>query len=241
MSEQDVAHARRDPRVGVVLRVQYRNAGHLLVSYCTNLSRGGLFVPTSTPLAAGSSITLELGVGNDHATGSKVTLLPATVRWVRQLDASEGPAGMGLAFENVDALLGERIDSIVTDFTPLQVDIVGDHAAVRSHVAAQLGSLVTCHTTEHSTNPALAHQFARSDLVVVDTDSAPEEALALLSQLAALPAPPPRVALCDARNSGRRAQVRNFARVVTTPVDVDELRTSVLETVTLVRAVASEL
>lgn len=230
MRDEDGASRRRNPRAPVVLQLQYRNAGHLLVSYCTNLSRGGLFVPSHEPLPAGSRLTLELSIPGETEPAE----LQAEVRWVRQFDAAEGPAGMGLRFEDVDGVLGDRIDNIVTDFTPLQVHIVGDHPAVRAHVAAQLRSLVSCETTQHETDSRLAGVFADADLVVVDTDGAPDEAIVLLTELSRLRPPPPRVALCDARDVARRNRVQQLARVVTTPVDVEHLRTCVLETVTQV-------
>ena len=221
---------RRDPRAAVVMQLQYRNAGHLLVSYCTNLSRGGLFVPSKDPLSAGTRLTLELAIpGEDEAAS-----LQAEVRWVREFDAAEGPAGMGLRFEDVDDVLGERIDGIVADFTPLQVHIVGDQPAVRAHVAAQVRSLVSCQTHEHEADPRKAESFADADLVVVDTDSSTDDALELLDRLRALPKPPPRLALCDARDVARRNKAQGMARVVPTPVDVEQLRASVLETVTQV-------
>lgn len=213
-----------------MLQLQYRNAGHLLVSYCTNLSRGGLFVPTLEPLPAGTRLTLELSIPGEDEPAE----LQAEVRWVRQFDASEGPAGMGLRFQDVDGELGDRIDGIVADFTPLQVHIVGDQPAVRGHVAAQLRSLVSCETMQHEVDPRLAGVFADADLVVVDTDSAPDQALVLLAELARQRPSPPRVALCDARDVGRRNRAQRLARVVPTPVDVEQLRTSVLETVTQV-------
>ena len=55
---------RRDRRASLVLPLEYRNAGHLLVSYCTNLSRGGLFLPTPEPLPVGATVTLVLRVPN---------------------------------------------------------------------------------------------------------------------------------------------------------------------------------
>jgi hypothetical protein len=56
----------------------------------------------------------------------------------------------------------------------------------------------------------------------------------LLTELSRLRPPPPRVALCDAKDVARRNRVQQLARVVTTPVDVEHLRTCVLETVTQV-------
>ena len=74
---------RSTPRVDVVLQLQYRSAGHLLVNYCTNLSRGGLFVPSTEPLPVGTQLQLELTVPGDATT----TVLEGEVRWVRQFDA----------------------------------------------------------------------------------------------------------------------------------------------------------
>ena len=233
MSEEETTEERprrSSPRAGVVLELQYRNAGHLLVSYCTNLSRGGLFVPSPEPLPAGSTLTLQLAIPGEDEPAE----LEAEVRWVREFDASEGPAGMGLRFADVDEVLGERIDGIVAQFSPLSVHIVGDQPAVRSHVAAQVRSLVSCETQEHEADPEIVEGFANADLVVVDTDSNPEDALAILAGLADLDPSPPRVALCDAREVKRRNQAQALARVVPTPVDVEQLRTCVLETVTQV-------
>lgn len=222
---------RKSQRAGVVMRLQYRNAGHLLVSYCTNLSRGGLFVPATDPLPPGTRITLSLAIpGADDAQ------LEAEVRWVRQFDADEGPAGMGLSFEDVDDVLGDRIDFIVSDFAPLEIAIVGDRGPVRSHIAAQVRTLVSCVTSTHAMRELQAADYASHDLVIVDADSAFEAALELLEGLGDLKSPPPRLVLCSARNSERRRKVTGLARVVNSPVDAEELRTSVLETVTEVQA-----
>lgn len=228
----DADRRRQSPRAGLVLRLGYRNAGHLLVSYCTNLSRGGLFVPSATPLEPGSRLRVQLSLPG-HGTATE---LEAVVCWSRQFDASEGPAGMGLAFDDVDDVLGERIDGLVADFAPLTVYIVGDQPAVRAHVAAQVRSLVSCETVEHECDPRLAEELADGDLVVVDTDSAPEDALKLLGKLSNGSPRPPLVGLCDPRDTERHRGTLRFARVVGTPVDVDELRTCVLETVTEVIA-----
>ena len=74
------------------------------------------------------------------------------------------------------------------------------------------------------------------DLVMVDTTSEPAEALALLEALCGLPQPPPRLALCDAQDTDTRAKAIRLARMVSHPVDVDELRSTVLGTLTQVDA-----
>ncbi|MBK8720630.1 MAG: PilZ domain-containing protein, partial [Deltaproteobacteria bacterium] len=83
-AQSDPSHRRRAPRASVVLQLQYRSTSHLLVSYCTNLSRGGLFVPTQEPLSPGSRLTVSLQVPG----AMEPIEAEAEVRWVRAFDAS---------------------------------------------------------------------------------------------------------------------------------------------------------
>jgi len=220
--------ARRSNRAGLVLQLEYRSASHLLVSYCTNLSRGGLFVPSHEPLPPGTKLSLTLAVPGD----SRPIELQAEVRWVRQFDAAEGPAGMGLAFAGIDTVLGHRIDDLVKQFVPLRIDLVGQHSQLIVSVASMIRALVSCETYGRSidTRPETIEDLATADLVVVEVGTDPGPALELLRQLAALPHPPPRLALCDGR-SDAWARVVTLARLVSTPVDPGELRTCVLESV----------
>lgn len=224
---------RRDERAGVVVQLEYRSASHLLVSYCTNLSRGGLFVPSPDPLPPGTRLSLSLTVPGDSAPIE----LQSEVRWVRQFDALEGPAGMGLAFEDIDEILGDRVDAIVAQFVPLRVDLVGDSNAMLGHVASIVRTLVSCETRERSTADALANvdDVARSDLVIVEVGTDAEPAMTLLRRLAARPHAPPRLALCDTRGDALTRCIP-LGRVVGTPIDPSELRETVLESVAQVDA-----
>jgi uncharacterized protein (TIGR02266 family) len=212
-----------------VLRLHYRSAGHLLVSYCTNLSRGGLFVPAAKPLPPGTRLTLMLEIpgANDPAQ------VEAEVRWIRQFDAAEGPAGMGLAFEDVDDVIGESIDGIVTDFGPMRIALVGTRAM---RIASQIRSLVSCRTEVFEVDRNIARTLASMDLVVVDTAGDSEEALALLNAIVDLSDPPPRLALCDLTDSSTRTRAIHLARILGVPIDAENLRATVLETITDVQA-----
>ncbi|MCA9686840.1 MAG: TIGR02266 family protein, partial [Myxococcales bacterium] len=112
---QPSEHVERQPRAGVVLQVRYRNAGQFLISYCTNLSRGGLFVSTRSPEPVGTELVLSMQVPGR----TQPVTIKARVRWTRQEDNEEGPAGMGLSFADVDAVLGEHIDRLVATASPL--------------------------------------------------------------------------------------------------------------------------
>ncbi len=223
---------RSTPRVDVVLQLQFRSAGHLLVNYCTNLSRGGLFVASHEPLPVGTQIQLELTVPGDSTT----TLLDGEVRWVRQFDADEGPAGMGVKFRDVDSALGRRIDLLVSDFEPLLVFVIGRHESLRSAIASQVRMLVRCETFEYDSPVGLLEEMGHADLVVADGNPVPDETLAFLRALETLERPPPRVVLCDSKAEERRRRFAALSRLVETPVDPAVLRVVVLDTLSHVYA-----
>ena len=224
-SDQDATGRRIDPRVGCVLRLQYRNAGHLLVSYCTNLSRGGLFVATEQPLPKGSRLTLAI-----EAPGQALPIhLEAFVRWSRPAGSPDGPAGMGVSFDSVDDRLGTWIDDIVGDFSPLRIEIVGDPARAWRHISALLRSLVTCQTRHHPLTMDDLAPLVGADLVIVDVEGHPPQAVAMLQRLAELSPPPPTLALVSERASGLAASVPPGGRVVFTPVDSATMQAAVLD------------
>ncbi len=221
----------------MVLEVRYRNAGQFLVSYCTNLSRGGLFISTPTPEPTGTSILLSLRV-----PGRAMPLsLSAIVRWNRLEESEEGPAGMGLSFADIDAMLGEHIDRLVSHAAPLEIDLVGrsDHAG--AHLHALLRSLVTCQTRQLALKPGIEASIDRADLVVVDVDGHPRNGLALLDALFHRAEKQPVLALCAERDHDLRARASKYAVVVATPVDKRDLQRKVLETLGEVQFVRTQL
>lgn len=219
------APPKRQPRVAAVLEVKYRNAGQFLVSYCTNLSRGGLFVTTAEPAEVGSVITLAMGVPGMPST----TSLSARVRWVREIPDETGPAGMGLSFEEIDDVLGAHIDRIVAGAAPLRIELVGRPDKAWRHVAALVRSLVTCETHQHGLHGDILEEVLGADLVLVDMDGSPAEALTLIESLAEISNPPPILALCSARKTELRKDAGQYATVVATPVDSETLQTNVLD------------
>lgn len=227
----------RAPRVGMVLEVRYRNAGQFLVSYCTNLSRGGLFVSTRQPEPVGTELVLSLRV-----PGRAIPVaLKARVRWRRSEDDEHGPAGMGLSFADVDAVLGEHIDRLVSTASPLRIDLIGrsDHAS--AHLHALLRSLVTCQTRQLALRSGVAQLVGLVDLLVIDVDGDPRAALDLIDALQMRDEPPPIVALVSAKDAELRARVGRYASLVTTPVDKRELQLKVLETLGQVHTVRTSI
>jgi uncharacterized protein (TIGR02266 family) len=70
-----------------------------------NLSEGGLFLRTSTPLECGARTMVRFGEPNIEAA--------AEVIWARSTDGTEGPPGMGLRFVDVDESRREKIRQMI--------------------------------------------------------------------------------------------------------------------------------
>lgn len=216
----------RSPRVAAPLEVRFRTTGQFLVSYCLNLSRGGLFVTTDRPLPVGALVTLDF-----HVPGlPERAQLEARVRWIRSQADESGPPGMGLQIERTDEILGEHIDRIISRATPIRIDLVGRADRAWRHMEALVRSLVTCDTRRHAMHPGVEQHIAGADLLLVDVDAAPPTAIAILHALGNLQDGPPALALCNPKASGVRATASKLARIVDTPVDRDALQTAVLET-----------
>ncbi len=221
----------RSPRVAAPLEVRFRTAGQFLVSYCLNLSRGGLFVTTERPLPVGALVTLDF-----HVPGlPERKQLEARVRWVRAAEDESGPPGMGLQIERIDEVLGDHIDRIVSRATPLRIDLIGRADRAWRHMEALVRSLVTCDTRRHAMHPGVEQHVSGADLLLLDVDAAPQTAVAILHALGSMQDGPPALALCDPKASGVRNTASKLARVVDTPVDRDALQQAVLETLSQAR------
>src|SRR5215472_18732072 len=99
---------RRQPRLPITLEVSYRTAGAFLVSYSMNLSKGGIFLETQTPLEPGEHVSLKFDV-----PGEGPLEVEGVVAWVRSNDPSGLPNGMGIQFAELDARYGSVIDEMV--------------------------------------------------------------------------------------------------------------------------------
>lgn len=222
----------RATRVDVVLELQYRNAGHLLVSYCTNLSRGGMFVHTRDPSPPGTIVGLKLAVPNHEDTIE----LSGEVRWTRYEADSSGPAGMGLRFEGVDDILGKAIDEIIGDAQPMKIVLLGAQDLGSRHLAALIETLVKCDVKHLKLRPGVGSKLESSDLVIVDVEPEPARALELLAELAGLAGAPPVLALCSRDKIELREDASQHARVLSTPIESLELEESILQTLAQVSA-----
>lgn len=219
--------SRRSPRVGAVLEVRYRNAGQFLVSYCTNLSRGGLFVSTTTPTRAGRLLTLSLQIPGLR----EPALLAARVCWTRLQTDDYGPAGMGLRFEQLDEVIGKQIDTLIADMEPLQIMLIGRPPAAWRHMSAMLGSMVYCAPKMVEVGQANDDMLRAADLLLVDITADPGGTISLLERLASIAGddPTPAVALCGATAADAIARASRVATVIRLPSDTSVMQARILE------------
>jgi len=103
---QKLVENRKFNRVQSKLRCWCEGENVTLYARIGNLSEGGLFLRTSTPLANGSKARVRFGEG-------AAVEAQALVVWSCGLDGHEGPPGMGLMFLDLNDALKEQIKALV--------------------------------------------------------------------------------------------------------------------------------
>ena len=95
-AERGIEH-RQQPRAPLELRVDYQRMNTFFADYTQNLSKGGTFIKTGSPLPLGTRFVFRLGI----PTFPEPVQLQGEVAWVLD-DAAAGEAktepGMGIRF-----------------------------------------------------------------------------------------------------------------------------------------------
>jgi len=100
-----MAENRRHARVSSRLRCWCEGENVTVYARVGNISEGGMFLRTSTPLERGAKATLRFGQ-------EEPVEAHALVVWSR-VEGETGPPGMGLAFQDVDDGRREKIRRIL--------------------------------------------------------------------------------------------------------------------------------
>src|SRR5687767_1708504 len=100
--------SRKHGRVTCGLRCWCEGENVTFYARVGNLSEGGLFLRTNTPLPTGSKAMLRLS-----RSGEGEVQAMATVMWASSAHG-QGPAGMGLRFEPLDSVTLERLRRIIS-------------------------------------------------------------------------------------------------------------------------------
>lgn len=92
-----IARRRRLPRIATSIKVNFDHGMESFTEFTLNLSSGGLFIKTVQPLGIGSDITVDFTLpGFDHPFQ-----IAGKIIWIRTVENSEGPPGMGIKFTNM--------------------------------------------------------------------------------------------------------------------------------------------
>ncbi len=231
---------RRQPRLPITLKVQYRTSGSFLVSYSVNLSKGGIFLETAEPLAVGETVQLAFDVPKAGALE-----VEGVVAWVRQGSTDGMPDGMGIQFTQLDERYGEVVDAMVRGFVGLTVMVVAASPDRLALLARYVRSIISCEIVE-ATTPEVAEVALeeRPDLVIVDLDVRPDLGVraidAARKQEAKTGQRVPVILL--AGDAQRRAQGKSLGadEALATPPAYHDLQAAVIRTLSRPVVVASE-
>ena len=97
---------RRYPRIPVEIFIEYEALEQFFKDYVTNISRGGIFIQTETPLPIGTKLYIRFLLPGSQ----EVIKTEGEVVW----RSEEGKQrGMGVAFKKLDREARDRVEAIV--------------------------------------------------------------------------------------------------------------------------------
>ena len=131
------AHERREEdRAPVTLKVDYKRLNTFFADYTKNISKGGTFIRTTSPLAIGTEFVFVLTLPEpSHDTAPIHLELAGRVKWiVNEADATpDKPAGMGIQFLVRDDGERQRIEKFVADLMRRSLgDAIADNFLTRT-------------------------------------------------------------------------------------------------------------
>jgi uncharacterized protein (TIGR02266 family) len=183
LSDESPTASRETPRVEADFRVSYTTIDQLVVAYCSDLSKGGMFLATDhmLPIDAVVRLCLELPEGSSELN---VLARVAYVRTPEDIAAGgEKPAGMGVQFIDLDD------DTLMLVETFISERITAEAAAVQMAPTVRRLSVLVVEDDVACQKLAAAPFRARGDYVRIAPDGF--EALAMCLK------EPPDVVLCD--------------------------------------------
>jgi uncharacterized protein (TIGR02266 family) len=219
-------------RIPYSVQVEFRTASSFLVAYSVNLSRGGLFIETDSEVPAGVLLTIDLQV-----PGAGLLHMIGIVAWRRGIDSPDGPAGLGIEFQDIAPQLGSTIDMLVSSFQGVQILVLSGDRQDRTTLARSIKSIISTAEVLQAADAALAATLLTNeiDVAIVDVDFDPEGALAILRAAQAVSPKVPTVAIAASAKLRELARANGADELATNPPPFAELQ------VVLVRALSKPL
>ena len=213
-------------RIPLFLEVEYRTAGAFLVSYTSNLSKGGLFIDTDRPLTVGTELLLRFTIPESGRIEVR-----GMVAWIRPQSTDGKPTGMGVEFEQLDTRHGEIIDAIVGGFKGLSIMIVAVSITSRALLVRAVRSILSSAEVVEIASADAAEAALRDepDLAIIDLDD-PDAGDGLYALRLAKTAKHqlPVIAVGREEDARQRARELGADEVLTTPLVLTELQASIL-------------
>jgi uncharacterized protein (TIGR02266 family) len=213
-----------------VVQVEFRTVSSFLVAYSVNLSRGGMFLETDAEIPSGSQMTLDFAI-----PGSESASLNGVVAWRRSPeDASAGPPGIGVEFQDVTPTLGVLIDKLVVGFRGVHVLLLSGDRQDRTTLARNIKSIIATAEITQAADASVAATVISSelDIALVDIDHDIDGGLKTIQQAKALVPPVPTIAITSNQAHRELAVSAGADELLSNPPAFSDLQ------VVLVRALA---
>ncbi len=212
---------REHERVPIAIQVEYRTASSFLVAYSVNLSRGGVFLETGHLPEIGSPITLLFSIPE----GDPVQVA-GRVAWHREAPTHDGPAGIGIEFEDMVESLGDLIDRLVHDFAGLNVLLLCSDQHDRISLHRMIKSILSHAEIVEAEDPRVARELLGQDfdIAVIDADADPAGALEAVAAARGFSRPLPTVILAASPNVRDQAREAGANEVTGNPPSFAELQ-----------------
>jgi len=111
----DPSERRRARRLPIRINVHYSNVDDFLDDVTANVSVGGMFIQTDTPLAMGTRFRLQFTLPSKHAINTI-----GEVRWVSASDGSDAEqvSGMGVRFDEMAPSDRKAVEEMLDAWDP---------------------------------------------------------------------------------------------------------------------------
>src|SRR5215470_19415639 len=201
-------------RIPYSVQVEFRTASSFLVAYSVNLSRGGMFIETDSEVPAGVLLALDL-----HVPGGGLVQLIGLVAWRRGVDSPDGPAGLGIEFQDVAPQLGMTIDKLVSSFQGVQILVLSGDRQDRTTLARSIKSIISTAEVMQAADASVATTLMTNeiDLAVVDVDFDVDGGLATLRAAKTVVPRVPTVALTSTAKLREAAREAGADEIATNP------------------------
>jgi DNA-binding NtrC family response regulator len=160
--------------------------------------------------------------------------LVGIVAWRRGHDSPDGPAGIGIEFQDVAPQLGSAIDRLVSSFHGVQILLLSGDRQDRTTLARSIKSIISTAEILQAADANVAATLLTSeiDLAVVDVDFDPEGAVQTLRAAQLLSPKVPTVAIAASPKLRDYARAAGADEIATNPPPFGELQ------IVLVRALS---